>query len=219
VAYSLLDAVNNTLKRVKIISGVNGDLSSLTDSARQTQIDTVVQVINESIHELYSLSEIPLPNQSATSNITLVTDTREYALPSDLEQIRFPLMDTTHGRYILEYDGGYEQMRIDQPIPDNFKGTPLYACINPTNDMLRLNVTPQAPENGLVYEMLYDKRHSLSAAADTFPFSDTVVDALVPAWGQMWSREQRNSFDKDLFAYHFGRAVRYLNETPMRRKW
>ena len=219
MTYTLLNATNLVLKRAKIISGVNGALTSLTDSARQTYIDTIGQVINESIHELYSEAEEPLPNQSATSNITLITDTREYALPSDLEQIRYPLMDTTHGRYILEYEGGYEKMRMDQPIPGNFKGVPLLACINPTNDMLRLNVTPQSTENGLVYELLYDKRHSLSAAADTFPFSDTVVDSLVECWMQDFNRENHRTFDQAARDKAFGKAMRYLNQTPMRRKW
>jgi len=219
MTYSLLNAVNAVLKRGKIISGATGALTSLTDSARQTYIDTIVQIINESIHELYSESELPQPNQSGESNITLVTDTREYTLPSDLEQIRYPLLDQTNGKYIYEYKGGYEQMRKDQNIPGNYKGLPILACVNPTNDKLRMNVQPTSAENGLVYVLLYDKRHSLAAASDTFPFSDTVVDALVPAWIQMWSREQRNSFDKDLYIYHFGRAMRYLNQTPMKRSW
>ena len=219
MAYSLLDAVNRGLKRVKVISGVNGELSSLTDSARQTYIDAMVQIINESIHELYSTNEMPLPKESATQNVTLVTDTREYTLSPVPEAIRFPLMDTTNGRYVFEYPGGYEQMRINQPQPDNWKGLPLYACINPTNDMLRFDVAPTSTENGLVYELLYDKRLSLSAATDTFPFSDTVVDSLVPAWAQMWSREQKNSFDNNIYLMSFGRASRYLTQQPMRRKW
>ena len=219
MSYSLLDAVNRVLKRVKVISGVNGELSSLTDSPRQTYIDVAVQIINESIHELYSVNEKPMPMESATQNVTLVNGTREYALSPIPEAIRFPLIDTTNGRYIFEYIGGYERMRMEQPQPDNFQGTPRWACINPTNDKLRFDVTPQATEDGLVYELLYDKRLSLSAATDTFPFSDTVVDSLVPAWAQMWSREQKNSFDENIYLMSFGRASRYLTQRPMRQTW
>lgn len=219
MAYTLLNAVNATLKRVKIITGVNGALTSLTDSPRQTFIDQTVQIINESIHELYSESELPQPNQSASSTITLASGQREYDLPVDLEQIRYPLIDQTHGKYIFEYPGGFEKMRVDQLIPGNFKGIPIYACINPTNDMLRLNTIPQATDAGLVYDLLYDARHSLSLAGDTFPFSDTVVDSLVPAWAERWKREQRNAFDKEAHDEAFGRAMRYLNQTPLRRKW
>lgn len=219
MSYSLLDAVNHVLKRVKIISGVNGELASLTDSPRQTAIDTAVQIINESMHELYSVNEKPLPQESATQNVTLVSLTREYTLSPVPEAIRFPLMDTTNGRYVFEYPGGYESMRVAQPQPDNYQGVPRYACINPTNGKLRFDVTPQATEAGLIYELLYDKRLSLTAATDTFPFSDTVVDSLVPAWSELWKREQRNSFDKDIYMLSFGRASRYLTQQPMRRKW
>lgn len=219
MAYTLLNAVNLVLKRAKVISGINGALTSLTDSPRQPYIDVVTQVINESIHELYSESELPQPNQSATSNITLVNGTREYTLPSDLEQIRYPLQDTTNGKYIWEYPGGYEQMRKDQNIASVYTGLPFLATINPTNDKLRMNVQPTSNENGLVYELLYDKRHSLSAASDTFPFSDTVVDSLVECWTQDWQRESRRTFDPDARAKAFGKAMRYLNQTPMRRKW
>lgn len=219
MAYELLDAVNATLKRVKIISGVNGQLTSLTDSPRQTYIDTVVQVINESIHELYSTSELPLPIESETANITLVQGQREYTLPADLEAIRFPLLDTAHGQYVYEYPGGYEQMRREQPQPGNWTGIPYFATINPTNGLLRFERSADSGAAGRIYELVYDKRINLVNATDTFPFSDTVVDSLIPAWGELWKREQRNSFDQVLFDKHFGRASRYLSRIPMRSHW
>jgi hypothetical protein len=219
MGYSLLAAVNATLKRVKIISGVNGQLTSLTDSPRQTYIDTAVQIINEGMHELYSTAEKPLPTESATANITLATGTREYDLPADFEAIRFPLIDTTNGNFIIAYPGGYERMRLEQLQPANYTGQPQFAVISPVTGKLRFERAPTATENGRIYELLYDKRLSLTAAADTFPFSDTVVDSLVPAWGELWKREQRNSFDQVLFDKHFGRASRYLSQVPMRRKW
>ncbi len=93
MAYTLLNAVNATLKRVKIISGVSGELTLLTDTARQQYIDTALQVWNEILHEIYSRTEEPYPLDSAESTITLMTGTREYNLPSDLEFIRYPLVN------------------------------------------------------------------------------------------------------------------------------
>lgn len=217
--YQLLDAVNAVLKRVKIIAGTNGALTSLIDSPRQTMVDTVVQVINETIHELYSTSELPIPLESNTQNVTLVTGQREYVLSPTPEAIRFPLIDTTHGNYVVEYPGGYERMRIDQLQPANWTGLPTYAVINPTNGKLRFNTAATVNENGRVFELLYDQRIHLINATDTFPFSDTVVDSLVPAWSELWKREQRNSFDQGQFDKSFGRASRYLTQKVMRRKW
>ena len=219
MAYSLLDAVNLTLKRVKIIAGASGALTSLTDSPRQTMVDTAVQVINESIHELYTETEKPLPLEAVTSNITLVNGTREYTLPTDLEAIRYPLLDTTHGQYVYEYRGGYEKMRKDQPEPGNWSGIPYFATINPTNGKLRFERAADAGADGRVYELLYDKRLSLALATDTFPFSDTVVDSLVPCWAEDWNRSQKRSFDEKKRNTAFAQACRYLTQAPLRRKW
>ena len=47
MAYTLLNAVNLTLKRVRIIQGDVGELTSLTDSGRQADVDIMVQAWNE----------------------------------------------------------------------------------------------------------------------------------------------------------------------------
>lgn len=219
MAYTLLDATNLLLKRVKIIAGASGALTSLTDSPRQTMVDTAVQVINESIHELYSETERPLPLESETANITLTNGNREYPLPADLEKIRYPLLDTTHGQYVYEYDGGYEQMRKDQPQPGNYTGLPYFATINPATGMLRFERAATSVEAGRIYELFYDKRLSLALAADTFPFSDTVVDSLVPCWAEDWNRSQKRSFDEKKRNTAFAQACRYLTQKPLRRSW
>ena len=41
---TLLNGVNDLLKRVKVIAGDTGTLSTLTDSAKQAYIDTAIQV-------------------------------------------------------------------------------------------------------------------------------------------------------------------------------
>lgn len=219
MAYTLLNALNRVLKRATITSGPSGDLASLTDSARQTYIDTALQVINEGIHELYSLAETPLPIESDEANITLVAGQREYDLPTDLETIRYPLICEATGNFIIEYPGGYETMRAVQLQPQNWTGLPTWATINPTTGKLRMDVSPTATDAGKVYTLLYDKRLALTAASDTFPFSDTVVDCMVPAWKEMFCREQRNNYDQGLMTIAFGRAVRYLSKAPMRKQW
>ena len=57
MAYTLLDAVNLSLKRVRVIQGDAGVLTTLTDSARQADIDIMIQAWNEIISDLYNFPQ------------------------------------------------------------------------------------------------------------------------------------------------------------------
>lgn len=219
MAESLLTALNKSLKRVGMISGDAGDLTSLTDSSRQHAIDVTIQMWNEIIVDLYTASSISLPSEATTDNITLVDGTREYSLPADLEQMRWPLINQTLGHVIYPYPGGFAQMRMDQPIPANYTGRPIYAVINPSTNKLRMNVVPDADADADVYQIFYDKNTSMALAADTFPFSDGVVDSLVPAVAQMYNREEKGKFDAPLFKAALGRSARLLSQKQQRTKW
>src|SRR3990172_7589121 len=116
---SLLQCVNETFKRVQLIQGDSGLLTTLTDSARQIYIDSAVQLWNEAIDELYTTAEVPHPNELAESTITLVTSTRAYALNAAFIHLLFPLLDETNGRFIEEYPGGYMQLVVNHPFPSN----------------------------------------------------------------------------------------------------
>lgn len=216
---TLLSATNRVLKRVKVIAGEDGELASLTDSARQSYIDLAVSLINEVIQELYSATNIPLPQESASDTITLVTDQREYTLPTDLLEIRWALINQTNGNKIWEYPGGFEAMRSLQTIPADYSGLPLFATINPINNKLRMDNAPTSTENDDAYDLLYDKSLLMTLAADTFPFNDDIVIALIPALEQLWKRTQRNSFDDALFNISLGRAAKLLNPQQMRDAW
>jgi hypothetical protein len=216
---TLLSAVNGLFKRAKVIQGDSGALTSLTDSARQNYVDTAVKAWNDVIREIYSLAREPMPTEYAESTITLATSTREYNLATDLETLRFPLIDQTNGRYIYEYPGGYEAMRAVQIIPANFTGMPLYACINPSNGKIRLDTAPTSSENGKVYNYGYDKRVALTLAADTFPFSDTVVDALELPATELWKRWNKDSFDGGNYNAGMGQAARILAKKELRARW
>jgi len=53
-----LVAVNDTLRRVGVIAGDAGELTTFTDTARQREIDIVTQAWNEVCHELYDLGSL-----------------------------------------------------------------------------------------------------------------------------------------------------------------
>ncbi|MCK6454585.1 MAG: hypothetical protein L6R19_27620 [Alphaproteobacteria bacterium] len=181
--YTLLQIVNKCLRRLSIVQGDAGELAALSSSQFQTDIDVLVQAINETIDDLYGARGRPQAVGAAT--IALAEGVREYALAADCERIigRPPmLIEETSGRVVTEYPGGYEQMVADQPIPATHTGRPAYFAIEPVMGQLRLDRAPTASEAGEVYRYRYFKALSLAEAAATMPFSDRVADNLLPAF-------------------------------------
>lgn len=209
---TLLDGVNDVLRRMKFISGDAGALTSLTDSARQPEIDAAVNAWNDVVEDLFSTTNRPFPKDVGLESITLVAGQREYSLPSDLVQIRWPLKQETDGHYIYEYEGGYEQMRRDQPQPGNFVGRPYRAAINPVTGGLYMEYAPQASENGDVYTLLFDKDISVSSATDVFPFIDVVYRRLVPGVCEIWRYYMRNEYSDATYRKSLSQASRYLTK-------
>ena len=214
---TLLNGVNEVLKKAKLIQGDSGSLSTLTDSPRQVWVDNAVQAWNETIEELFSVTGKPMPSELAESTITLVTNDRDYALASDLVSLHWPLLDETYGQYIEESE--YLRLVASQPIPADFTGLPLYGAIRPTDGQLYLDRIPTASENGLVYKYRYDKDISLSTAAATFPFSDTVFRSLVPAVTEIFNLYHRREFSEAVYTVSMGRAARLLTQTPARTSY
>lgn len=215
---TLLQAINAVLQRLSYTAGDAGAVTSLTDSPRQVAIDCAVQVINEGIAELYSTSDIPQPNEQAESFITLATGTRAYSLATDLIQMRWPLIDKTNTQFIYDYPSGYNGLLALDPEQDN-TGQPHWGVIRPTDGKIHLDVAPTSAENGKIYTYQYDKNLRLTLTTSNVPFNDVVFDAMVPAWSELWKREQRQSFDADLVKAAFGRASRLLTQKQQRDNW
>lgn len=178
---TLLNAVNDTLKRMGSIKGNSGELVSLADSQRQVLIDLAVSCINETVLDIYMASDRPMPNEVGTTNITLVAGDRDYTLPTDMVAIRWPLINESNGYAISEYPSGWEGLVNDQLQPSNFIGRPTYGVIRPTDGLLYLDMVPTSADNGLQYKLYYDKSQIKSLAADTMPFSDDTYLFFIPA--------------------------------------
>jgi hypothetical protein len=215
---TLLQGVNEVFKKKRIL--VNQDeLTSLTNSGLQIFIDTAIQNWNEFMDELYRSGNAPYPSELKEGTITLQTNIREYDLENDLVQLRYPFLDETNGREIQEYPGGYIAIVNTQLVPSNYTGLPQYGAISPEDDKIYLDRIPTANENGLVYKYRYDKDVSLSNANDTFPFTDAVFRAAVPAVAEYWSRDRRNKFDQAVFDKSFGRAAELLSKRHNANSW
>lgn len=215
---TFLNGVNDVLTRASIISA-NGPINSFDDSGKQVFIDLAIQIWNETVDQVCIMTGDPRPGESASDTITLALDTREYALPTDLVQIRWPLMDQTNGNYIREYPGGYDEMRANQPVPSQNTGLPYWAAINPTTGMLRMDRAPTAAEAGRQYDLLYDKDLVMTATSDVFPFSDATYRALVPVVTEGFQSKKRNDFDPVEYRRSLSRAVVLANKTQRRTHW
>lgn len=218
MAKTLLDGVNDVLKKAGIISTTN-ELSSLTNSGKQLFIDHAISAWNESVDQIYSISKVMKPKQGEEDSITLIENVRSYPLPCDLVQIHWPLQEETEGLYIQEYPGGYEDLRHSQTQPDNYTGQPTFAAIDPIEGDLYLNRIPTATEAGNEYKFFYWKDTGLSLGSDVFPFGDVVYRAMVPTVTEVFRYYNNNRFISDMSKFNFGRAVRALMKQPPRSRW
>ena len=236
-----LDFVNNSLKRVRVIQGDAGELATstvtstatgltateaFTDSSRQTQVDLMLQVGNEVIHEMFSMGL--LPREAGTATITLTSNTREYALPTDFERFAGKTWEqrvfrgATNGMLVYEYPGGYAQMLADQPVASDYRGDPSFYAISPTSAlMLRFDRDAATGQNGNTYNTLYEKRIGFSStqATESLPFSDTVADSLVPVAAEEWTRAMRKEADPVRLRQSLGKALSYARMTQPRDRW
>ncbi len=214
MAYTLLQIVNKALRRLSMVQGDSGELTALTSTAFQTDVDVLIQAINETVDDLYGARG--RPQSVATSTITLVTNTREYALASDVETIIGSppqLLNETDGYRITEYPGGYEQMVSDQLQPANWTGRAGFFAISPVNGQIRLDRIPTSAENGEVYTYRYYKAISITTASQTFPFSDRVADNLVPAFAERYKQARKmETYDATVYGVSMAAAARLLNK-------
>lgn len=215
MAKTLLNSVNDLFKLANLAAGDQDALTSLTDSARQHDIDSCILALNQTIDELYSSSELAMPQQQAESTIVLATGTRFYSLATNFNRLHWPLIDKTNQNYIYQYSGTYDDLLALDPEQDD-TGLPLWGVIRPTDSKLFLNVAPTSAENGNTYTYQYDKDLELSASSDTVPFNNVVYRAVIPAAFQAWKRERRGEFDQGLFKAHIGRASRLLTQVNQR---
>lgn len=217
MAKTLLNGINEVLKKVRVIQG-GGELSSLTDAGRQNHIDNAVQAWGEAVDELYSVADVAMPSGQGESTITLATGTRNYALATDLVRLRWPLIDKTNTQFIYQYPKGYNGLLVDDPEQDD-TGLPHYAAIRPTDGQLFLDNAPAAADNGKVYTYQYQKDLTLDEASDQLPFSDSVFRAMVPAVAELWKRNVRHEIDNDILRLSYGRAARLLSRKMPSVSW
>lgn len=216
---TLINGVNDVLKRTGVIQGQSQEFATLTSTNRQQSIDIAVQVWNETIDSVFSKTKQPLTRETEIRDIVLANGVREYKLPSNLVQIRWPLIDEDNTQYITEYPGGYEQLRIDLSLQNDPTGLPLLGAINTSNNLLSLDRTPTSTQAGRVYKLFYDRDTVMAEAADRFPFDDIVYRAMIPAVAHIWREAKQKPFDAGERDRALAIAMRYLRQSQPPEQW
>lgn len=214
MAYTFLQGVNNLLEQAQIIQT---DLTTFTDSARQDFINGAITAWNDAIDNLRQIGVIK--GETAEDTFSLVTDTREYSLASDFNVMVGDPIDETNKHRLIEYVGGFLQMRLDQLDPDDYEGRPNQWTINPTGGKLRVDSDPTSEENGDTYTYIYEKGSNLSAITDSFPFSDETIDALLDAAVQLFNRRKKKMFDGNAYQISISKAAAFASQTKTSTSW
>lgn len=233
MAFTVLDVVNKSLKRVGIITGESGELTTSTqstatgldpspfvDSERQHYIDVMLQTWQEAVHEIYFGGMLPL--EVSTATLTLASGEREYDLPTDFDRMAGDsyyaraLRGVTNGVILFQYPGGYAQMLADQPVATDWVGDPQAWALSPNGDKIRLDRDgPTGTDNTDTYNFLYEKRVAFTStmATESLPFSDSVADSMVPVVAEFWGRALNNEFDAAMFTTSISRAIGVARRT------
>lgn len=225
---TLLELVNKVLKRISLVKGEAGELTSLTDSARQIEVDIIVQAVNEVLTDFYNITITP--QKADEGKFTLAAGKREYNLPSDFEQFLTRPIDETNGNQLWPYPDGrgvdytnergpgdYYRMREVQTQPGAYTGEPHFYAISPENGRLRLDYAPTL--SGRIYRYTYRKTMTVSLATDTINMSDEVVGKLMPSIKEIWNRERKEKFDTAVYLNALAGAARLLNRAEPRTRY
>ena len=237
-----MDVVNKTLERVAVVAGDAGGYVSSTGTATsianytaseifqsksdiQHSTDLVIQMWNEAVTEIYAA--YPNPPILATATITLVTSQREYTLPSDFVRVAGLNPEQQSARsattmfWLRPYPGGYQQMLYNQAVATMWTGQPQFYAISPANRSLRIDRDPTTDQNGMTYNISYEKIVQLTGtmATETLPFVDPVANSLVPVVAEYYSRSKKGQMDAGIFRSALVRAFSLVNPMPQKRQW
>lgn len=213
---TLLDVVNRCLRRQRLTDSNDEVLTDFTDDRLRVDVDMIIDAVNDTLYYFFDISDFS-PYETTDDTITLVAGTREYATATGFFLLASKHMKNhTDGHTITEYPGGYQGMFEEQHIPNDYVGQPNFWVINPNNGMIRLDTAPEAAQAGDVYTYVYQKQLNMAAHTDTFPFGDEVVRALIPAFVQMYRRENNpEEYDDGMFQSALAMAIAGLHNQPV----
>lgn len=213
---TLLDVVNNVMRRVRLIDSQDEVLLDFDDNRLRVDVDMIIDAVNDTIRYIYDYGKIP-PHVVQTGTITLSATQRGYNAPDDFHRmVSESFIDQVKGHRLCEYPGGFKQLFEDQLVPDNYQGQPLYWAISPSKN-IRLDKVPGPEFDGDEYSFLYEAQLNFVLHTDVLPMSEMTIRDMTPAIVQMYKKDSDpTSYDSNAFMSSVAMAVASLHAQPIR---
>lgn len=166
-----IDGVNRLLRINQIIRGDDDDITTFSDTQHAADISLSQIAIQDELAEI--VSERLIPYEKASGTITLLTNTRAYALASDF--IRFfgiaSFYDSTDNTRIYEWPGGETVLQHQDYLYKTTQGAPDYFYWeNASTKQIAFYSVPDSTHNNRQLSYDYEKSVMVSNSTDTLPF-------------------------------------------------
>lgn len=172
--FQFIDAVNRILRITGFIKGDTDVLTSFNDTVHNATQNICQIAIQSELADLISNSTIPYEHKTGT--ITLTTNTRSYALPSDFIRLWGDpgfFYDTVQNNHIWEYPGGENQLRDDIYNYQTQYGYPNYFYFEQTTvKQVSFFLVPDSSVNNKVLSFDYEGDVNVSNSTDILPFQN-----------------------------------------------
>lgn len=171
---TFLAAVNRMLRTNGFIRGDTDVLTSFSDTNHNSSSQLCQIAVQNELSELMGRSLIP-SQHTITGTLTMVTNTRSYALPSDFIQLwgQNPFFyDESQNNHIFEYAGGEDQLRSDVYNYRTQYGYPQfwYWQLGATQSV-SFFLVPDASVNGRAFTFDYSANVQVTNSTDLLPFT------------------------------------------------
>lgn len=222
MAETVLSAVNRILQTGAVIQT---NITALTANSQQQDVQGAIDALNEVIDDLTDLGAFP--NAVSSGTITITTGNRSFPVAADfVELTQEQMVDQTNGNFLMPYPGGWDQLALDQLIPANFTGLPVWYVVDPTTTAAAtkfyLNAICTASFTGRVYTYWYKPStdYTTASAATALPCSDEAVRQMIPACVEVFNRvRRRGEYSEISYQKALSRAAGRLSRIPARKRY
>lgn len=171
---TFIDAVNRILRITGFIRGDTDILSSFNDTNHNSTQNICQIAIQSELADLIGNSLIPYEHKTGT--ITLATNTRSYALPTDFMRLWGEpgfFYDMVQNNVIPEYPGGENQLRDEVFTYKTQYGYPNYFYFEQTTTkQVSFFLVPDLSVNLKVLTFDYEGDVNVSNSTDILPFQN-----------------------------------------------
>jgi len=169
---TFIDGVNRLMRINMIISGDDDNITTFSDTQHAAAISMAQIAIQDELSEV--ASERMIPYEKTSSTISLVTDTRTYALQTNFTRFygsNPSFYDATDNVRIYEWTGGEDSLRDSDYQYKTTSGAPTWwYWSDTTSKEVAFYSVPNSVYNGRSLSYDYEKSIMVTNSTDTLPF-------------------------------------------------